>query len=142
MQSVPESKPADPSGGGGSTSKGISLRDCRSQIHPCELLHDHPTGSGRVRVHEEPGEFGTSGLTGAGRALFMADGTLTEKDWKLSDLTSILKTAARLVTWEIDGRLMVMAEPKVRVFTSAALRWKTAYFRFATRTFLLLWHVH
>ena len=39
----------------------------------------------------------------------MANGTLTEKDWKLSDLTSILKTAARLVTWEIDGRLIVMA---------------------------------
>ena len=109
MQSVPESKPTDPNGGGGSTTDGNSLRDSRSQIHPCELLHDHPTGSGRVRVHEEPGEFGTSGLTGAGRALFMANGTLTEKDWKLSDLTSILKTAARLVTWEIDGRLIVMA---------------------------------
>ena len=69
MQSVPESKPTKPVGGGGSTSNGNSLRDRRSQIHPCELLYDNPKGSGRVLVHEEPGEFGTSGLTGAGRAL-------------------------------------------------------------------------
>ena len=82
MQSVPESKPTEPSGGGGSTSNGNSLRDCRSQIHPCELLHDHPTGSSRVLLYEDPDELGVSGLTGAGRALFMANGTLSDKDWK------------------------------------------------------------
>ena len=109
MQPFLKTKPTEPSGGGGPVRNAGSLRDHRSQVHPCELLYDNPKGSGRVLVHEEPGEFGTSGLTGAGRALFMANGTLNEKDWKLSDLTSILKTAARLVTWEIDGRLMVMA---------------------------------
>ena len=58
---------------------------------------------------EDPDELGVSGLTGAGRALFMANGTLTEKDWKLQDLIVTLKTAARLVTWDIDGKLMVLA---------------------------------
>ena len=109
MQSVPDFESTDPKGGGGAARGGKSLRDCRSQVHPCELLHSLPAGSDRLREHEEPAELATSGLTGAGRALFMANGTLMEKDWKLSDLTSILKTAARMVTWEIDGRLMVLA---------------------------------
>ena len=76
MQPSPKAKPTEPNGGGGPVRNADSLRDCCSQIHPCELLYDHPKGSGRVLVHEEPGEFGTSGLTGAGRALFMANGTL------------------------------------------------------------------
>ena len=89
MQPSPKAKPTEPSGGGSPTSNGSSPRDGRSQVHPCELLNDHPTGSNRVEVYEEPGELGTSGLTGAGRALFMANGALMEKDWKLSDLTGI-----------------------------------------------------
>ena len=103
MQPSLNDKPTEPSGGGTPTGNEGSLRDRRSQVHPCELLSDHPTGGNRVQVYEEPEELGSSGLTGAGRALFMANGTLGEKDWKLSDLTGILKTAARLVTWDIGG---------------------------------------
>ena len=109
MQPSPKAKPTEPNGGGGPVRNADSLRDCCSQIHPCELLYDHPKGSGRVLLYEDPDEFGVSGLTGAGRALFMANGTLTEKDWKLQDLIVALKTAARLVTWNIDGKLMVLA---------------------------------
>ena len=109
MQPSLNDKPTEPSGGGSPTGNEGSLRDRRSQVHPCELLCDHATGSSRVQVYEEPEELGTSGMTGAGRALFMANGTLGEKDWKLSELTGILKTAARLVTWKIGGRLMVIA---------------------------------
>ena len=109
MQPSLKAKPTEPSGGGGPARNAGSLRDHRSQIHPCELLHDHPEGSSRVLLYEDPDELGVSGLTGAGRALFMANGTLGDKDWKLQDLIVTLKTAARLVTWDIDGKLMVMA---------------------------------
>ena len=104
MQSVPESKPTDPNGGGGSTTDGNSLRDCRSQIHPCELLHGHQKGSGRVLLYEDPDELGVSGLTGAGRALFMANGTLSDKDWKLQDLSSVV-IGCYQVPWPVPVQL-------------------------------------
>ena len=80
MRSVPDFESTDPNGGGGAASNGKPLRDCRSQVHPCELLNSLPAGSDRLREHEEPGELATSDLTGAGRALFMANGTLMEKE--------------------------------------------------------------
>ena len=78
MQPSLKAKPTEPSGGGGPARNAGSLRDCCSQIHPDELLHDHPTGGSRVLRYEDPDECGVSGLTGGGRALFMANGTLTE----------------------------------------------------------------
>ena len=75
MQSVPDfESTTDPNGGGGAASNGKSLRDCRSQVHPCELLNSLPAGSDRLREHEEPGESGKRNL--ARRPPVAAPGTL------------------------------------------------------------------